>query len=65
MISNLSRIMAHFLYKHKIIDEFKVDVCQYGYEIIISTLIGFSLVVAIGLILSETVEAWSSLNVFI
>lgn len=57
--------MAHFLYKHKIIDEFKVDVCQYGYEIIISTLIGFSLVVAIGLILSETVEAFLFYILFI
>ena len=57
MISFLSNFIALFLYKNNIIDKEKIEVCQYGFEIIISTIIGFLLVLASGIILGEIPEA--------
>ena len=57
MISFLSHRIAHFLYHDQIIDEEMVPVCQYGFEIIISTGVGFSLVILAGLILGYLKEA--------
>lgn len=57
MISFLSNSIALFLYKKKVIDDEELTVCQYGFEIIISTIIGFLLVLLSGIILDETIEA--------
>ncbi|MCR4646639.1 MAG: accessory gene regulator B family protein [Oscillospiraceae bacterium] len=57
MISFLSHRIAHFLYHDQIIDEEMVPVCQYGFEIIISTGVGVSLVILAGLILGYLKEA--------
>lgn len=48
MISFLSHRIALFLKKNEIVDDATSQVCEYGFEIIISTIIGFSLVVLIG-----------------
>ncbi len=53
MISLLSKSIAHFLLRNNIIDENSVSVCEYGMEIIISTLIGFLLIMTSGIILGE------------
>lgn len=57
MISFLSNFIALFLYKNNIIDKEKIEVCQYGFEIIVSTIIGFLLVLTSGIILGEITEA--------
>lgn len=57
MISFLSNFIALFLYKNNIIDKGKIEVCQYGFEIIVSTIIGFLLVLISGIILGEITEA--------
>ena len=57
MISFLSNFIALFLYKKKIIDEERIPVCQYGFEIIISTIVGFLLILTSGIILEEIAEA--------
>lgn len=49
MISFLSNFIALFLYKNNIIDKEKIEVCQYGFEIIVSTIIGFLLVLISGI----------------
>lgn len=53
MISLLSKSIAHFLLRNNIIDENSVSICEYGMEIIISTLIGFLLIMTSGIILGE------------
>ena len=57
MISFLSNFIALFLYKNNIIDKEKIEVCQYGFEIIVSTIIGFLLVSISGIFLGEITEA--------
>ncbi len=57
MISFLSNFIALFLYRKKIIDEKRLPVCAYGFEIIVSTIIGFLLVLTSGIILGEFMEA--------
>lgn len=57
MISFLSNFIALSLYKNNIIDKEKIEVCQYGFEIIVSTIIGFLLVLTSGIILREITEA--------
>lgn len=57
MISFLSNFIALFLYKNKIIDEERLPVCAYGFEIIVSTIIGFLLVIISGIILGKFIEA--------
>jgi accessory gene regulator B len=57
MISFLSKGMALFLLKNKVIDDETCEVCQYGFEIIVSTIIGFVLVMLIGLFFSEALYA--------
>lgn len=57
MISFLSNFIALFLYKKKIIDEKRLPVCTYGFEIIVSTIIGFLLVLTVGIILEKFMES--------
>lgn len=37
MISNLSKVIASFLYQRKIISKNELTVCEYGFELIIFT----------------------------
>lgn len=57
MISFLSHRIAHLLYQEKIIESEMISVCQYGFEIAISTCIGFFLVLMTGLVLGFFKEA--------
>lgn len=57
MISFLSHRIALFLRDNNIVDDETSQVCQYGFEIIISTLVGFGLVVTIGLCCGELLSA--------
>ena len=57
MISFLSNFIAHYLFKNQIIEKEKVPVCQYGFEIIVSTFMGFLIVSVIGIVLNEFAEA--------
>ena len=41
MIVSLSKSITHFLYNKEIIDEKELEIYQYGFEMIISTAIGF------------------------
>lgn len=57
MISLLSKSIALFLCRKAIIDNEKVSVCQYGFELIISTIIGFLLVAVSGIMLGKFLES--------
>ncbi len=57
MISFLSHRIALFLRDNDIVDDEMSQVCQYGFEIIISTLVGFLLVVFIGVSCGELLSA--------
>lgn len=57
MISFLSHRIALFLKDNDIVDNETSQVCQYGFEIIISTLVGFLLVVFIGVCCEEFLSA--------
>ncbi len=48
MITELSKRISHFLCEKDIVKEETVEIYQYGFEIIISTLIGFFITVLIG-----------------
>lgn len=50
MISSMSRFVSRFLLKYRIIDRGETDIYEYGFEIIISSLVGFILVIVIGMI---------------
>lgn len=53
MISFLSRSIALFLFNKKIIDDEHLPVCQFGFELIIATVVGFLLIAAAGLVFGE------------
>ena len=57
MISFLSNFIAHYLFKNQIIEKEKIPVCQYGFEIIVSTFMGFLIVSVIGIVLNEFAES--------
>ena len=57
MISFLSHRIALFLRDNDIVDDETSQVCQYGFEIIISTLVGFLLVVFLGICFGELSSA--------
>lgn len=57
MISFLSRRIALFLRDSDIVDDETAQVCQYGFEIIISTLVGFFTVFLIGICCGELLLA--------
>ena len=57
MISFLSRRIALFLRNNDIVDDETSQVCQYGFEIIISTLVGFLIVFLIGIWCGELLSA--------
>ena len=55
MISYLSKFIAVFFYNKEIIAEEKIDVCKYGFEIMISTIIGFLLVLFSGIVFNDVI----------
>jgi accessory gene regulator B len=57
MIIFLSNHLTNFLCEKKIIDEEQKPVYVYGFEIIISSLIGMIIVFSIGLVLGKLIEA--------
>lgn len=65
MISFLSKSIALFLYKNEIIDDEKLPVCEYGFEIIVSTVIGFFLVALSGILLNEFISAMIFYGLFV
>lgn len=54
MITELSKRMSHFLCRKNIIAEDLIEVYQYGFETIISTLLGFLITVIIGIVFRMT-----------
>lgn len=53
MISLLSKNIARFFYENDIIRKEKIEICEYGFELIISTFIGFIITLTIGLMFRE------------
>jgi len=53
MISLLSKNIARFFYENDIIRKEKVEICEYGFELIISTFIGFIITLTVGLMCRE------------
>lgn len=51
IIRFLSKTISHFLYKNNIVKEQELEIYQYGFEIIISTLLGFLITLLIGFFL--------------
>lgn len=54
MITELSKRISLFLCRKNIIDEDLIEVYQYGFETIISTLLGFFITVIIGIVFRMT-----------
>ncbi len=52
MNTSLSKCISNFLYKKKIITEEDYPIYQYGFEIIISTILGFLITIGIGILLN-------------
>lgn len=65
MISFLSKFITLFLLKNNIIEEEKIPVYEYGFEVMISTLIGFLLIFTSGLLLGELTSAMIFYAMFI
>lgn len=65
MIHFLSSSIASGLFRNGIIDEEKVPVCQYGFELIISTAIGFFLVMLSGIIFEQALSALIFYSLFV
>ncbi len=65
MISYFSKIIASFLYQRKIISKNELTVCEYGFELIISTAIGFGLVLISGIVFNELLSVILFYAVFI
>lgn len=57
IITFLSKTISHFLCKNNVIDKQELEIYQYGFEIIISTLLGFIIVMLIGLAFHMTLSA--------
>lgn len=51
MITAVSKSISLFLWKNHIIEEEEIEICQYGFEIIVSTILGTLIVLCIGLLL--------------
>ncbi len=62
MISLISKYIALFLYRKKIIEVEKIPVCEYGFELIVSILIGFLGVIISGILLDAF---WTSVIFYI
>lgn len=65
MISFLSHRIALFLKKNDIVDDETSQVCQYGFEIIISTIIGFLIVIVIGMCFKDILSSLLFYTIFV
>lgn len=65
MISLIGKSIAHSLYKRKIISDEEVPVCEYGFELIVSIVIGFFLVAMSGILLDEFVASMIFYGLFV
>lgn len=65
MISKISTLISNQLVKHKIIYEDAQDVYKYGVEITISSLIGFIIVVLVGIIFKALLQAMIFYVIFV
>lgn len=65
MISKISTLISNQLVKHKIISEDAQDVYNYGVEIIISSFIGFIIVVLVGIIFKALLQAMIFYVIFV
>lgn len=65
MISYLSRFITLFLLQNKIVEQEKCDVYEYGFEVIISTIIGFILIFTSGILLNELLSSMIFYAMFI
>lgn len=54
MISQIAEAISAFFYSMDVIDEEEKGKSRYGIEIIISTIIGFSVIIISGILLSKT-----------
>lgn len=57
MISLLSKSIALFLLKREIIDSEEIEIYEYGFELMIATVIGLGLVMLSGLIIGEFISS--------
>lgn len=65
MISLISKCIALFLYKKEIIDDKKLPVCEYGFELMLSIFIGFLLIIISGILLNELLASLIFYIIFI
>lgn len=65
MISKIIAKLVEYLYRKNIIDEDKKEIYQYGYEVLISGLIGFAIVMILGAIMKCFMESILFLAVFV
>lgn len=65
MITSLAQIITGCLIKNKIIDNTKLDIYIYGFEIMISNIICFGIGLLIGTVFSEFAECIVFLSVFV
>lgn len=65
MIRFLSSRIADFLWKKQIISDDDLEICIYGYELIISSLIGAGLVFILGAILRRLIDTVIFIAVFV
>lgn len=65
MISKISAKLVEYLCRKNIIDEDKKEIYQYGYEVLISGLIGFAIVMILGAIMKCFMESILFLAVFV
>lgn len=65
MISKIIAKLVEYLYRKNIIDEDKKEIYQYGYEVLISGLTGFAIVMILGAIMKCFMESILFLAVFV
>lgn len=65
MFTSLAQSIAEFLVDNEVIDRTKLDIYVYGYEVLLSGILGFIIALILGLIFSQLFEAILFLAVFI
>ncbi len=65
MIASLCKVITHFLCRKKIIAQNELEIYQYGFEIIISTIISLVICLTIGIILDISFYSFLFLIIFV
>ena len=65
MITSISKKLASYLCRKNIIDKDKKEIYQCGYEVLISGLIGFAIVIILGILMNRFIESLLFLGVFV